>query len=201
MRRVCAQCGAVLNQYNPGKLCFPCQEKHLGQNISDDEDNIDAEEFARILGLKNAESVRRKGRKGELPPRIPGRRKWLWYRSVVEDWIKEEGIGNKQFRMGAHGIASNLITCREDSIIYLNLSDKIGSKVFGQEYVLGTTDAGRVEPITLTKLVKIDKTVALKMLGRLSKEIFPELTGISNWADLTYDKITKDLTERLKNYF
>jgi len=125
-------------------------------------------------------------------------RKWLWRRSVVEEWIKQEGIGNKDLRMAARGIASNLITCRNDPVIYSSLSDKIESKVYGQEYILGTTYAGKVEPITL---VKVDRSVALKVLKQLPKEDFPELIGITDWADLTYDSINKDLIARLEAYF
>lgn len=198
MRRVCAKCSAVLTQYNPGKLCFPCQEKQPEQRATYDEDLIDAEEFAHSMGLKNAESVKRLARKNKLPPRIPGIRKYLWSRSVVEDWRRQEGIGNKELRMAARGIASNLRRCRYDSFIRSSLSDEIGSKVHGQEHVFGTTDAGRVEPITLAK---VDRTVALKALQKLPKEDFPELSGITDWGDLTYDRINEDLIVRLEAYF
>ncbi|GAH55534.1 unnamed protein product [marine sediment metagenome] len=40
------------------------------------------------------------------------------------------------------GIASNLRTCRYDLVICLSLSDKIGSKVYGQAHIMGTTYAG-----------------------------------------------------------
>jgi len=125
-------------------------------------------------------------------------RKWLWRRSIVEEWIKQEGIGNKDLRMAARGIASNLMTCRNDPVIYSSLSDKIESKVYGQEYIWGTTYAGRVGPITL---VKVDRSVALKVLKQLPKEDFPELIGITDWADLTYDSINQDLIARLEAYF
>lgn len=197
MRRICTQCGVVLSQYNPGKLCFPCQEKQLGLDITDDEDNIDAEEFARILGLKNEGSVRRKALKGELPSRIPGVRKCQWPRSVVKEWIKQGGIGSKESRMTARGIASNLRRCSNDSVIYA-LSDTVGSKVYGQEHILATAEAGRVEPIML---VKVDSDVALKMLKQLPKEDFPELIGITDWKDMPYDRINENLLVRLEAYF
>jgi len=151
-----------------------------------------------MLGLENAASVKRLAQKGKLPPRIPAIKKYSWLKNVVEEWIKQEGIGNKDLRMAARGIASNMRTCRNDSVIYLSLSDKIGSKVYGQEYVLGTTDTGRVEPITL---VKVDRALALKVLERLPKEDFPELTGITDWADLIYAKINEDLIVRLEAHF
>jgi len=197
MRRICAQCGAVLNQYNPGKLCFPCQKKQLEQRTTYDEDIIDAEDFAFMLGLTNAESVKRLARKDKLPPRIPAIKKYRWLKNVVEDWIKQQGIGNKDFRMAARGIASNLRRCSNDSVIYC-LSDTIEDRVYGVEPILGTTASGRVEPI---ELVKIDKSVALNLLKQLPKEEFPELIGITDWADLNYDIISEDLIVRLEAYF
>ena len=199
MGRLCLRCGAVLSQYNPGDLCFPCQEKQLEEKITSGEDLIDAEDFAYILGLKSAVSVKRLAQKDKLPPRLPAIKKYSWLKKVVEDWIKQEGqTGSKVFRMAARGLASNLRTCRYDSVICLSLSDKIRSKVYGQEHVLGTTDAGRVEPITL---VKVDRAVALNMLKQLPEEDFPELIGITDWGDLTYDRINEDLIVRLEAYF
>ena len=51
MARVCRQCGIKLNRYHKGNLCYPCQEKRLGEVIPDDEDLIDAEGFAHILSI------------------------------------------------------------------------------------------------------------------------------------------------------
>ncbi len=198
MRRVCTQCSTVLTQYNPGKLCFPCQEKQLEQRITYNEEIVNAMDFAFMLGLKNAESVKRLGRKGKLPPRIPGVYQWLWLRSIVEDWRMQEGIGNKELRMAARGITNNLRRCRFDSVICLGPSYKIGSKVYGQEHVFGTTDTGRVESITL---VKVDRPVALNALKQLPKKDFPKLSDITDWADLTYDSISEDLIVRLEAYF
>ena len=44
--------------------------------------------MAGILGLRNDESVKRKARRGELPARIPGIRKYLWEKKVIDDWIR-----------------------------------------------------------------------------------------------------------------
>ena len=199
MRRTCLQCGAVLSQYNLGKLCFPCQEKQSEKLVPSDEDWIDAEGYARILGLGSAESVKRLGRKGKLAPRIPAIREWRWFKKEVDTWIEQQGqIGNRDFRIAARGIASNLRTCRKDSVICLSLSDKIGVKVYGLEPVLGTTGSGRVEPI---ELVKVDRSIALNVLKQLSKEDFPELIDITDWEDLPYDRINEDLIVRLESYF
>jgi len=84
MKRMCAQCGAVLNQYNPGKLCFPCQKKQSEKLVPSDVDWIDAEGYARILGLASTESIKRLARKGKLAPKIPAIREWRWFKKAVD---------------------------------------------------------------------------------------------------------------------
>jgi hypothetical protein len=199
MSRVCSQCGTPLNQYHSGNLCFPCQEKKLREEIASGEDIIDAEGLASILGLTNAESVKRLAIKGKLPPRIPVVKKYQWRKSVIEEWLKQEGqTGNRDLRMTARGIASNLRKCRYDPVICHTLSDKIGAKVYGTEFVIGTGYGWRTEPI---ELVKVDRDVALKALERLPKEEFPELNGVTDWADLTYEIISETFIARLESYF
>jgi len=198
MAHVCWQCGEELSRYHTGYLCDACQGKQLEKMITDDEDLVDAEGYAAMLGLDSAEQLKRVARKGLLAPRIPGVKKWVWRKDDIDAWFKREQQAGDVFRMAARGIASNLRTCRYDSVICSSPSDKIGNKVYGQELVLGTTDTGRVEPIDL---VKVDRTTALKMLERLPKEGFPELVGITDWADMTYDRIDKDLIVRLEAYF
>ena len=94
------------------------------------------------------------------------------------------------------GIASNLRRCSNDSVIYC-LSDTIESRVYGEEPISGTTAAGRVEPI---EMVKVDRSVALKILEDLPGKDFPELVGIVDWEDLPYDRINEDLIVRLESY-
>ena len=96
------------------------------------------------------------------------------------------------------GLASNLRKCCTDSLICLSPADKIGDKVYGEDYVFATVEAGRVEPI---KLVKVDKSTAFKIFKKLSKKTFPELIGITDWADLIYDRINEDFLVRLEAYF
>lgn len=209
MERRCARCNAVLARDNTGKYCSPCQKKRLDERTTYDDELVDAEGFGAILGL-SATQVKRLA-PDKLPPRIPGIRKYLWRRKDIDVWIEQKQkeeiqtrekerkqIGNRVFRSITLGIASNLRKCRNDPVICLSLADKIGDKVYGQEYVLATVDAGRVEPI---KLVKVDKSTALKVLKKLPKKTFPELIGITDWADLTYDRVTEDLIVRLEAYF
>lgn len=198
MAHVCWQCGKELSRYHTGYLCYACQEKRLEKMITDDEDFVDAEGYAAMLGLDSAGQLKRIARNGKLAKRIPSIRKYLWRKEDIDAWFKQKQQEGDTFRRIALGIASNLRTCRYDSVICLSLSDKIGSKVYGQEHVLGTTDVGRVEPIDL---VKVDRAVALNALEQLPKKDFPELIDITDWAHLTYDRISKDLIARLEAYF
>jgi len=166
--------------------------------ITDDEDLVDAEGYAAMLGLDSAEQLKRIARDDKLAPRIPAIRKWRWRRKDIEAWFKQQQRAGDAFRKTALGIASNLRKCRNDPIICRSLSDKIDNKVYGVEFVLGMTVMGQVEPI---ELVEVDKTIALKVLEWLPKEDFPELIGIADWADMTYDKINEDLIVRLEAYF
>lgn len=91
MNRTCSQCGTKLNQYNDGTLCVLCQDKESEKLTTGDRYRYDAEEVARLLGLKSAEQVRRLARNKKLPPRIPAVRRWLWDKEVVDRWRKSEG--------------------------------------------------------------------------------------------------------------
>lgn len=96
MDRKCAQCGAVLSQYNQGKLCFPCQEKRqeeLEEKMGDSP-NYDVDDMCFILGLK-PEQVKRLGRKEVIPGRIPVIRQHLYLRASVDQWIRSGGKSTK----------------------------------------------------------------------------------------------------------
>ena len=88
-KRICAKCRAVLSASNPGTLCRPCQEKRAeAQRLSEDDLYYDVEDLRIILGLESEEQVRRLNRAGRLPTPIPARRKLLWPKKSIEDWIK-----------------------------------------------------------------------------------------------------------------
>jgi hypothetical protein len=199
MIRVCSRCNAKLTQNNKLNLCYPCLEKPLEQVYISDEGLIDAEGYASIVGLESAEALKRLARDGKLAPRIPGIKRWLWYKEEIETWTKQEGrSADRDLRGATLGIASNLRRCRNDSFICLSLSDEIGTTVYGEGDVMGVTDTGRVEPI---KLVNVDRSDASDVLKRLPKKEFPELLGISGWDGLTYDRISEGLIVRLEAYF
>ena len=86
MDRYCKICNRLLSERNPGCICVLCQNKLLPKLGSPENLYYDAEDMAALFVLKNAESVKRKARRGELPPRIPGIRKCLWPKEVIEDW-------------------------------------------------------------------------------------------------------------------
>ena len=92
MSRKCTRCGTLLNRYHLGRLCYPCQEKELEKRESEyvEELHYDAEAVATILGLKNAASVKQLARKGKLPDRVPGVKKYLWFKVVFDAWVKSE---------------------------------------------------------------------------------------------------------------
>ena len=157
---------------------------------------VDVGGYADILGLDSEEQLKRLARKGVLAPRIPAIKRWRWRRKDIEDWFKQKQQAGDVFRKTAMEIASNLRRCSNDPIIYC-FSDTIGDRVYGVEPILGTTASGRIEPI---ELVKVDKSVALKMLEQLPREDFPELSGITDWENLAYDRISEALIVRLEAY-
>jgi hypothetical protein len=211
MTRFCLQCNKPLAQHNPGKLCFACQEKKFEQIATPNEDLVDVEGYADLLGLSSAESIKRLARKDKLAPRVPGVRKWLWSMTDIINWRKQKQqeelqarakeqkkTGNRLLRRVAQGLANNLRKCCGDPLICLNSSDKIGPKVYGQKYIFGTDKYGRAGS---TNLVKVNKTTALKILKRLPKKAFPALIGITDWADLTCDRLEDDFFVNLESFF
>jgi predicted DNA-binding transcriptional regulator AlpA len=211
MERKCVDCNAKLAQDHIGERCSPCQKKWLDKKAKFDEELIDAQGVANILGLMSAESVKRLARKGEMPPRVPGIRKWQWYKKDIDAWIKQKQqeelqarakeqkkTGNRLLRRAAQGLASNLRKCCGDPLICLNSSDKIGAKVYGQKHIFGTDRDGRAGSI---KLAKVNKTTALKILKKLPKKAFPALIGITDWADLTCDRLGDDFFVNLESFF
>lgn len=91
--RKCKVCGACLSRYNPGLLCWPCQEKkkELLEEQIGDTPHYTVDNLRFVLGFRNPESVKRLGRKGKIPGRIPGIKKHLYGRKTVNDWIRSEG--------------------------------------------------------------------------------------------------------------
>ncbi len=91
LKRTCVKCGASLSSYNPGALCRPCQENQAKEKKADIESlHYDVEDMRVLLGLNSQEQVRRRARDNKLPPAIPGNRRWLWFKKVVDSWIRSD---------------------------------------------------------------------------------------------------------------
>ena len=89
LKRTCVNCGASLSSYNPGPLCAPCQKKLAEERKTITKGlHYDVEDMRLILGMDSQEHVRRLARDGKLPRRIPGVRRWLWLKEVVDSWIR-----------------------------------------------------------------------------------------------------------------
>jgi hypothetical protein len=86
--KYCPNCGKPLSHENRGPHCFACQTIMIEKVVAGSPDYYDAEDLAQIMGFTNAESVKRLGRKNQLPPRVPAIKKWLWHKSVIEAWVK-----------------------------------------------------------------------------------------------------------------
>lgn len=219
MERKCVNCGTVLARDNTGELCSPCQKKKPDQRIIYDDEIIDAEGYAAILGLESAEQLKRLARQGKLAPRIPGIKEWKWYKKDIDAWIKQkqkeeietqnkakklaERAESKDFRKTALAIATNLRNCSND-VVLRAMSDTVGKKVYGREYALATDDAGRMNDparIDEIELAEVNRSIALKILKDLPKKDFPELEGLTDWKDLPYDRINTNLLVRLETYF
>ncbi len=90
--RKCKDCDTLLSSYNPGLLCWPCQEKkkeQLQEQIGDTP-HYTIDNLCFLLGFAHPESVKRLGRKGTIPGRIPGIRQHLYLREEVDQWIHRD---------------------------------------------------------------------------------------------------------------
>ncbi|MBL7124552.1 MAG: hypothetical protein ISS51_00430 [Dehalococcoidales bacterium] len=91
MARICENCGHALGRYNPGKNCYACQEKRREGIVNMSESpNYDVGNLAYLLDLSEAQ-VKRNENDGKIPPRIPGIRKYLWPKKVIDYW-RESGF-------------------------------------------------------------------------------------------------------------
>lgn len=87
MERQCAWCRRKLTPDNRGKLCLVCAHK-LTDVLVDLPEVLDVESVRELLHLKDAETVRRKHRRGELPPCIPDQKKLLWLKNNITNYLK-----------------------------------------------------------------------------------------------------------------
>lgn len=90
MARKCKLCGAKLSQYNPGNICFPCQESRKTRLEEKTSNSLyyNLDDMCFLLGFTSPESVKRLSRKGIIPGKIPGIRKHLYLKERVDEWIQ-----------------------------------------------------------------------------------------------------------------
>ncbi len=72
---------------NHGKLCLVCAHK-LKDAVIDLPEVLDVEDVRELLHLENAETVRQKRRRGELPDCIQGQKKLLWLKDNIMAYLK-----------------------------------------------------------------------------------------------------------------
>lgn len=94
-QRKCIRCGCKLRIDNTGNLCSPCAEqKTIKASFSTSEfyndRYYDLNQMQELLGLSSYEQARRKAQKGDIPGRIPGIRRYLFFREVVDKWLRGE---------------------------------------------------------------------------------------------------------------
>lgn len=110
---VCTHCGITkLSQYNPSKICSSCQKKRTDLMASGETPHYDVKGLAYILGFKSEESVRRWARARKLPPRVPGRRPWLWFKETIHEWLEQwqmQSSGSNWILSGNNMPWSNII--------------------------------------------------------------------------------------------
>ena len=87
-QRFCKVCERELSQQNPGSICVICQD-NITKSL-DEKPYYDVNDLQKILGVSAAQ-VRRLGREGKIPGRIPGK-KHDYLKSVVDDWMNLDHI-------------------------------------------------------------------------------------------------------------
>ena len=102
MARKCKACGARLSERNLALLCWPCQEKRKNtiQEEIDDTPNYTVSNLCMILGYKNPESVKRLGREGKIPGRVPGIRVHLYQKAEVDAWLNKSNPQKQTNELG-----------------------------------------------------------------------------------------------------
>ncbi len=89
MERTCRRCGAKLNMYNAGETLFPCQDKRMDKIDTGTRPYYNLEDMRKIFGLDSLEQVRRKGRAGLIPGRIPGIEEYRSCKEEVDKWLDQ----------------------------------------------------------------------------------------------------------------
>jgi len=217
MKRVCVQCKTALNQYHVGNLCYACQERKQAElkEETGHSPHYSIDDLCFLLGLESPESVKRLGRKGMIPGRVPGIKKHLYLRGKVDQWIRSGGefadnrsqaqVGQSEvMRSRRRKFASDSKHFAELSVTALILASNFESYLdnFGTGLDSAIEDAvyggWLVEIGGPSVLMRgVDRPLALNLLYHLKGE-FPELADISDWGQLTSAKMSPDFIAQLK---
>lgn len=207
--RKCQTCEAQLNSYHPGKLCYPCQEKRQQElkNKQLDAPYYTLDDMCFILGYENPESVRRLGRRGEIPGRLPSGRH-LYQKEQVDEWIRNRGktlSDEKERHFGQldrarTAIVDNYKKWVQNPVTNLNMGRLEGTPAFpigdwlygGSMYEITALGLGQ-----FSDLLEVDKATAENLLAHLKSEC-PELATLGDFADLTDDKYSRGVMNMLQ---
>jgi len=90
--RYCKLCRRELSPQNPGSICVICQG-NITKNL-DEKSYYDVTDLEGVLGL-GADHIRRLGRAGKIPGRIPGR-KHNYLKTEVDRWVQSDHLFNTE---------------------------------------------------------------------------------------------------------
>ena len=206
----CEDCGAKLSLHNPGLLCWGCLKKaqiRLQMQILDSP-HYTVEHLRFLLGFQNPESVKRLGRKGMIPGRIPDIRRHLYLREEVDAWIQSGCKPGKEQR-GQHFIELDLglLAIIDNYEKWMNSTANlnkgrlegspvcpIGKSIYGGQVYKITPGGGEI-----CELIEVNKRTADNLLSHLKTE-FPELESIRSLTNLTDDKHSRRVINMLKSH-
>jgi hypothetical protein len=89
--RYCSKCKRELIPSNPGRLCTVCREK-MSRSLPDEKTYYDVNDLMRLFGLDSEEQVRRLGRAGKIPGRVPAIKRHLYSKESVDNWIQSDYV-------------------------------------------------------------------------------------------------------------
>jgi hypothetical protein len=206
----CEDCGATLSPHNPALLCWDCLKKaqiELQLQILDSP-HYTVEHLRFLLGFQNPESVKRLGRKGIIPGRIPDIRRHLYLREEVDAWV-QSGCKPVRDQKGQHFIELDLARLAiidnyekwMNSATNLNKGRPEGSPVCP---IGGLIYGGQVYQITpgggaICELLEVNSRTADNLLSHLRAE-FTELESIKSLTNLTDDKHSRRVINSLKSH-
>jgi hypothetical protein len=87
--RYCSICQRELSDRNPGTICIACQDNII--NDLRENPYYDLDDMQHLLGL-SAEQVKRLGRAGTIPGRVPSVKQHRYLKTEVDAWMHADYI-------------------------------------------------------------------------------------------------------------